>query len=135
MVKKRMALTKKPIRPRDGYWFSCIRRAFGIRQGDVAYYARVSDATVSNFETGKNIVDQLIKNSMHAALVDLIIDKVAVYGPEKSKALINIAKLDFCQYFGDYECFVIGCWSSDNDDNYLTDALSWSGNTKDGDIV
>lgn len=128
-----MAKTKK--RPRDGYWFRCIRKAFNLSQYEVAYTAGISNVTVSNYETGRACVDQEIVNAMHWALITLVHRCEKIYGEKRSKTLIDIAKLDFCQYFDEYDCFVIGIWSTNTDKATIDEALVWNGIVKGGDIV
>lgn len=125
--------TKK--RPRDSYWFRCIRKAFGISQAMVAKLSGITNATVSNYETGNAKVDQEIINTIHWALITLVHKKEKTIGEERCKILMDIAKLDYSQYYEDYSKFVIAVWAMDSDMSTLDEALVWNGLGKEGDII
>lgn len=127
-----MAKTKAKY-PRSGYWFRCLRTAFRFTQAQIAYEAKTTPASVSNFETGKCTVDTELITNMRNALAHLVLKRADVYGNKKTHVCMNIAKLRYAEYFEDYDTFVVSVWATETDEYDLADALIWKGDTKWGD--
>lgn len=132
-LQKKLNISKK--KPRDGYWFRCLRTAFHFKQSDLAYYANVSNSTVSNYETGRLTVDQSVAKDLRAHLYNLIISRAEVYGPKKTQICLNRAKLDFAEYFELYDIFVVSTWATEIDRCELNDSLRWNGLSDWGDAI
>lgn len=132
-LQKKLGISKK--KPRDGYWFRCLRTAFHIKQSEIAYYANCSTSTVGNYETGKKYVDKSMAKDLRAHLYNLILARSEVYGPKKTQICLNRAKLDFAEYFELYDIFVVSTWATEIDKCELNDALRWDGLSDWGDVI
>lgn len=129
---KRHIIKKKP---RDGYWFKCLRTAFHLKQSELAYYANTTASSVSNFETGRGIVSQELKHDLYDWLAQLIKARAELYGIKKTKICLNRAKLDFAEYYEMYDIFVVSTWATEVDTSTVDDAIAWNGINDWGDVI
>ena len=130
---KKLNVSKK--KPRDGYWFKCLRTAFHLKQTELAYYANTTASTVSCFETGRVFVSQELRRELYYWLSQLIIARAELYGTKKTKICLNRAKLDFAEYFELYDIFVVSTWATEIDRCELNDSLKWNGLSDWGDTI